>query len=210
MSQPRPIMGRLKAATDDLHRFAEGRELQRSLVKGTLPRDLYAAFLGQMHLVHRALERGIARVAAMHPAFGAVVRDHHRRETQLSDDLRFLGADTTAPLDATAALIERIDRTAAEAPVALLGMLYVLEGSTNGSKFIARSLVRAYGLQPGPGLSYLDPHGDLQRPRWAAFRRDMDAVAFSAAESAAIEDAARACFEAVARISDELMEPVAL
>ena len=35
------IMTRLKSATAELHRLAEGSSLQQRLVKGTLPQDLY-------------------------------------------------------------------------------------------------------------------------------------------------------------------------
>ncbi len=206
------IMGRLKSATNDLHRMAEDRELQRKLVKGTLPRGLYTAFLGQMYLVHRALEDRIDTVADRHPAFAAVVRDYHERQGQLEQDLTFLGADPdeVTAVPAAAALVREIGRTARDAPVALLGMLYVLEGSTNGSKFIARALHKAWGLDRGPGLSYLDPHGDLQQERWLAFKRDMDAVGFSEAEAVALIDSARLMFQSVADISDELIEPVSV
>ena len=84
-------------------------------------------------------------------------------------------------------------------------MLYVLEGSTNGSKFIAAALHRAWGFEPGPGLSYLDPHGDLQKQRWLAFKHDMDAAGFSEADAAVLIDAARLVFQSVADISDELI-----
>ncbi len=204
------IMERLKAASEDLHRMAEGRELQRLLVRGTLPRPLYETYLAQMHLVHTALEDRIREVAREHPAFASVVRDYHWREPQLRADLVFLGGEVAQiePLPAVWALIEHIDREAADCPVALLGMLYVLEGSTNGSKFIARSIGKAYGLSAGPGLSYLDPHGDLQRDRWLTFKQDMNAVDLSENEKTRIIAAARATFQAVADLSDELMEPV--
>ena len=203
------IMERLKAASEDLHRMAEGRDLQRLLVRGTLPRPLYETYLAQMHLVHTALEDRIREDTAKHPAF-VVLRDYHWREPQLRADLVFLGGEVAQiePLPAVWALIEHIDREAADCPVALLGMLYVLEGSTNGSKFIARSIGKAYGLSAGPGLSYLDPHGDLQRDRWLTFKQDMNAVDLSENEKTRIIAAARATFQAVADLSDELMEPV--
>ncbi len=139
---PSDIMGRLKSATDDLHRMAEGRELQTRLVKGELVRDLYLDFLGQMLLVHVALENRLRSSLDLHPAFGRVVRDYHWRETQLRADIAFVGgdADGFVPLPATAALVAQIEGTAETEPVGLMGMLYVLEGSSNGSKFVAAAL----------------------------------------------------------------------
>ncbi len=196
-------MARLKSATDDLHRMAESRPLQKSLVKGTVPRELYATFLGQIYLVHRFLEQRIDEAGDQHPAFAAVVRPYHRREPQLRDDLEFHGVvpDEIEPTPVTARTLDWIEH---ERPVALLGILYVLEGSTNGARFIARSLSRAWG--PG-GLSYQDPHGELQKPRWMQFKQDMNGVGFTADEESVLLEAARATFVAVADISDELCEP---
>lgn len=202
------VMSRLKTATDDLHRMAEGRRLQRSLAKGTLPTDRYAAFLSQMYLVHKALEEAIDRCDAADPVFGAVFRDYHRRVGNLSSDLEFLGADPASiePTGATTALLNTIDRTRNERPAALLGMLYVLEGSTNGSRFIAAALRRTRGLEPGPGLLYMDPHGELQPQRWAAFKRDMDTAGFTEPQVLALVETAKQTFQAIADISDELMQ----
>jgi heme oxygenase len=199
-------MSRLKSATADLHQEAESRPLQKQLAKGSIPRDLYAAYLGQLYLVHQALEAQIRRASTRHGAFAAVVRDHHWREGQLQDDLKHLGVDLglIAPEPATAAFMGKLEQSAQGEPVSLLGALYVLEGSTNGAKFIAAALRRAWGTQASGGLSYMDPHGDQQRPRWAAFKQDMDAVGFSAAEEELIVDTAGETFRAITRISDEV------
>ena len=210
MAETNGIMARLKTATEGLHRMAEGRELQRRLVRGTLPRDLYVAYLGQLYLIHRALETRIREAEAGHRAFALVVRRHHRREPQLRTDLRFFGveADDIEPIGATTTLLAEIARTARVEPIALLGMLYVLEGSTNGSRLIATALRRAWGLEPGPGLLYLDPYGNLQREKWLAFKGDMDAIALTEAETTGITEAARVVFQTVADVSDELMAPL--
>ena len=200
------IMTRLKSETADLHQAAESSPLQRRLVKGELPRDLYAAFLGQMYLVHAALEQAVRDASASHPGFSAVVREYHHREPQLCEDLAFLGVDLNAitPIGATTAMLTAIARTAAERPIALLGMLYVLEGSTNGSKFIASAVRKAYQLEQGPGAAYLDPHGELQRDRWQAFKHDMDSVGFTETEAQDIIATAKGMFRSITDISDEL------
>ncbi len=203
------IMSRLKSATAELHRQAEGTSLQQRLVKGALPRDLYATFLGQMYLAHSALEGSIRDVSETHRGFATVVREYHRRESNLSEDLDFLGVelDTITAAGATDALLADIRQLAREQPVALLGMLYVLEGSTNGSKYIARAIRSEYGLGQGPGASYLDPHGELQQERWQAFRQDMDDVDFTETEASAIVNAAGRMFRSLTDVSNELSEP---
>jgi len=202
------IMTLLKTATADLHQAAESSPLQRQFVKGELPRELYATFLGQMYLVHAALEQAIRDASASHPGFATVIREYHDREPQLCEDLAFLGvelADITA-IAATTAMLADVARTAADQPVALLGMLYVLEGSTNGSKYIARAIRKAYQLEQGPGVAYLDPHGELQQDRWQAFKTDMDSVGFTEGETEAIVATAKGMFRAITEISDELSE----
>ncbi len=206
MTSTTSIMTRLKAETADLHRAAESSPLQRQLVKGDLSRDQYAAFLGQMYLVHAALEGAIRDASASHAGFGAVIREYHDREPQLREDLAFLGVglDTIAPVGATTATLTDIAQTAADRPIALLGMLYVLEGSTNGSKFIAMAIRKAYQLEGASGVTYLDPHGELQRDRWQAFKDDMDSVGFNDSEPDDIIATAKAMFRSITEISDEL------
>jgi heme oxygenase len=208
---PLTMMGRLKAETAELHSRAESRPLQKRLVKGELPREHYTAWLAQMYLVHRVLEERIRGCADLHPAFGAVVQSRYWRAGNLEADLAHLGAEASAsePLPATSRLIENIETTAARTPVALLGMLYVREGATNGSKFIAAALRRAYGLESA-GLSYLDPYGDRQKETWGEFKRDMDSTSFSEPESLAIIEAAKTIFIGVSEISDELAQPLAV
>jgi heme oxygenase len=212
MTEPGSIMSRLKSATADLHQAAESRPLQKQLAKGVIAREHYTAYLSQLYLVHAALEEQIRRASPRHPAFGAVVRDHHWREGQLLDDLRHHGVDpgAIAPVPATAAFTAMLERAAVETPVSLLGALYVLEGSTNGAKFIAAALRRAWGTQGNAGLAYMDPHGDQQRPRWAAFKESMDAVGFPPADEDLIVRAAEETFRAITRITDEVSDSAAV
>jgi heme oxygenase len=203
--------GRLKAATESLHRQAETGELQRRLVKGEVDRDLCVAYLQQLLIVHAALEGRIRAAAAAHGAFVTVLRDHHWRASLLREDLARLGAgtDTAEPLAATSRLLREIEEIATGRPVALLGMLYVLEGSTNGSRFIAAAMRRRLGLSSGEGLCSLDPHRELQGVRWLAFKNDMDAAGFAEGEVAALVEAAQTMFRAFIEVGDQLLEPVA-
>jgi heme oxygenase len=204
------VMEQLKTATTDLHRHAESRNLQRSMAKGALPRDVFVVYLSQMYRVHQALEAQLRTLRDAQPRVQPLFQDDQHREHNLRADLGFYGVDVSTIETGVAAgtLINQIDEAAGTQPLGLLGMLYVLEGSNNGSKYIARAVSRAYGVAPGaPGLSYLDPYGDQQMPRWQAFKRDMDAAGFSPAEINVIVEAAKLMFLGIAEISDELLEP---
>jgi heme oxygenase len=80
----------------------------------------------------------------------------------------------------------------------------VLEGSTNGGRFIAPAVRRSMPLPPGAGTRYLDPHGDLTRERWASTKVALDAVPLTPAQHDKIVDAAQRTFDAITLLMDEL------
>lgn len=203
------IMERLKTETADLHRAAERSDFQAMMMGGRLPRDAYVAFLGQMYLVHRALESGLRRVAADTLGIRQTVQDYQYQEPYLARDLAYFGVDpaSVTPLRATATLIEHIEQqVSAGSGVSLLGLHYVLEGSNNGSKYIAMAVSNAYGLPPGQGVSYLDPYGDRLHANWGRFKQDMSSVPFSPAEMTQIVVAAKAMFVGIVSIGEGLLE----
>ena len=199
------LMVRLKEATRDLHGHAESRTLQMQMFRGEIDREAFAAYLGQLYLVHHALEAALARVAQGHPAVAEVARPDRRHADRLLRDLDHHGvpADSVAPCPAAGRLVESIERRERDMPVSLLGPLYVLEGSTNGSKVLARVLSRAW-QSDGSGLSYLDPYGDQQPARWADFKREMDALGLDERDRTEVVEAAREAFQSIADISDEV------
>lgn len=203
------VMERLKTETADLHHAAERAEFQQRMVGGRLTRQEYVGWLGQMYLVHRALEAPLRRLWGDDPRFAALTAEQYQ-EPYLVADLETLGADPAAvvPLPATRALCERIELDAGHAPLRLLGYHYVLEGSNNGNRFIVRSLRPALGLTPGSGDRYLDPYGEAQVEIWRGFKEAMAAVAFTAAEEDALVAAARDMFAAITRLSEELAPAV--
>lgn len=206
-AKPGTISYRLKEETQDLHSAAEQHELQRSMIKGRLPKETYAQHLGQMHLIHRALGAHIRRLRPTQPALAGVVKDHQFQEERAAADLRTYGVDPASvrPTPATARLIELFDRAAKSEPLALLGHHYVLEGSNNGSRYIAHALRKAYALKPGEGDRFLDPYGDEQPAKWAEFKRDMEAQAFTPAQQDLLVGAARRMFQAISEMNEDLM-----
>ncbi len=198
------VMARLRGETGERHAAAERQDLQRRMVRGEISRDEYTTWLGQLLLVHRALEREL-RACAGDPRFAAV-KDEQYSEPHLLADLAYLGADAAAirPLENTAALVATIERTARTSPVGLLGHHYVLEGSNNGNRFIAERLRKTLGLAGG-GLRYLDPYGEEQRAKWAQFKAEMNSLPFSGGDADSMVAAAQEMFDRVAGISRELV-----
>lgn len=200
------VMEVLKTSTQQLHDAAEGHQFQQSLVKGEVTREQYAAYLGQLLMVHRALEGELRRHAASVPAIARVVKPAQYQEAYLLEDLKFYGVDPArvVPLASTAALVEEIMAASGREPLSLLGYHYVMEGSNNGNKFIAKAVGKSLGLNGTGGLKYLDPYGDQQRVLWMQFKDDMNACGFSPSEMMTLARAAQGMFRGIGAISAEM------
>ncbi|MGB5301658.1 MAG: biliverdin-producing heme oxygenase [Gemmatimonadota bacterium] len=198
------IMENLKEATAEQHRDAERRQLQRELVRGQLAPETYAAWLGQMFLVHEALWESIAAQRPDHARLGAIVLDDGLHVGHLRADLAAFGldADDVAPLPSTQRAIQAIEQASESDPLSLLGYNYVLEGSMNGNQYIARALQQAPGIS---AMSYLDPYGVEQRPSWQAYRERMNDAGFDEPQGQRIVAAAGNMFSFIAEMSDDLM-----
>lgn len=201
------VMRRLVAATAEPQRVLKLHPISRDLAAGLLPRATYVAWLGQLFFVHRALEWHLGRLRVVVPPLASVVRDHYFHTPAIASDLACFGVglQRLTPLASTSVLVELIDGLAVRAPLALLGLAYVLEDGKNGGRQIAKRARLAYRLRPGDGVAYLDPYGEAQRQRWLDFRVDMEATGFEPDEIAVIADAAKLMFQSLTSILDEIV-----
>jgi heme oxygenase len=203
------IMGHLRETTRTLHKEAESRPLQRAMATGTIPPGSYVMYLGQLRHLHAALEASLDTVTASHPGLAGLFTDDRRRVPDLDRDLAAFGVsmENVPVLPPTAEFINRVEERAKSEPVALLGPLYVLEGSTNGGRFLARVLERSLQIEGRAGLSYMDPYGDRQPEMWAEFKRLADQVELTPAQRDVVTEAACETFRAIAAISDAVLPP---
>jgi heme oxygenase len=202
----RTIMDRLREETSNLHSQAESRQLQRQIAKGTVDRVAFVRYLGQLFLLHRALETALSESRGSHPAISALAIRERMRVPDLTFDLDYFGVDPDGvqPVEATGRFVTLIERARSVDPVALLGAFYVVEGSTNGGRFLAQVLRKSWDLDGG-GIASFDPYGDRQPLVWRAFKREMNAAAFDPEQVEAIVDVAKRTFEAIAEISDDVV-----
>lgn len=205
-SAPTTLADALREQTKAAHTRAERHPQQGRLVKGESSRQEYAAWLGQMLHLWRALDRALVAKAGSDPRVAAMVRPHHTHAPRLEDDLDFLGvkADDFPPLGATKAFVDHIDAARDAKGPALLGIWYVLEGSANGGQYIAKAVAKSLNI-PGPrGLSSLDPHGSAQRERWQIWRTDLNGQPWDESEHRAIIEAAIVTFDDVFAMLEDL------
>lgn len=199
------IMARLREETWPQHQKAESQPVEQALASGRLSLQDFVRYLSQRYFIHRALESGLRNLCESRPDLRPVIDENLFQETNLVADLKHFGQEATAAaaLPATLALVGWLERAAREDAVALLGCNYVLEGSKNGARFIAKRMSATHGLKRDTGLAYLDPHGEAQRPLWQDYKSRMDACNFSPDEQDRIIAAARQMFDAISAIDAE-------
>lgn len=200
------VMQTLRDRTWEKHKQAERHPFQHALATGRLPRELYALMAAQLMIVHRELFRALQRNRGI-GAISAVVRDDHDHAPRCRRDAEHFGIDAASvrACAATAKFIEELEAASDNAPVSLLGALYVLEGATNGGKFIAKMVRRAYALQGVAGTESLDPYGEEQASRWEEFKQSMRGVAFEDGCVERMVAMANRTFDVVAEIGHEVL-----
>lgn len=193
----------LRTLTADNHRAAEQSLFQRRFIRGQLPVAAYIGWLSQMLCVYRSLEGHLNNSTLQ--SRPRLHGEPWRRSAELERDLTHFSRSpaAAAPNQATVGFLDQLDRWAQTEPAALLGVLYVLEGSTNGSRHIARVLRSVYGLTDVNGLRFMDPYGERQPQRWVEFKVALDAEV-TADEVPTLVAAAQATFDAVTSIGAEL------
>jgi heme oxygenase len=184
------LTDRLKHAIAANHARIESLPLTTAMVAGELPREAYLGLLSELEAVHEPLEAEFERHAAHVPVY----RPAMARAELLRRDRAALGGDPLAaePLPETRGLVERVREWADATPWALLGVLYVFEGSRMGSMVLGRRLSASLGVPaaPGHGLDYhLD--GAADRPRaWGRLKGELDALPLTPAQQGDVVAAA--------------------
>lgn len=203
-----PAEGRadaLKTITAEAHRYAETRPLQKLLISGTITPGRLAVYLAQLRALHALVEDLFDR----HPTIAVEIgwSDHLRHSRRLEADINALDANGQVdrqPIASTQDAITAIERAVERTPASLFGFIYVLEGSMNGNRFIARVLRTKSGIADCD-LSYFDPYREEQPARWKAFRRALSDATVDPDAERPIRDAATLMFHSIATISDEVM-----
>lgn len=159
-----PLLQQLREQTRPAHLTLEAQPLLEKLLSPRLTAAEYGQLLQAMLAFYQSLE------AELIPATASLLRRYpdpayryRPRSPLLANDCRALGCAssgfTLSPVE------PRLNGDGAY----LLGVLYVIEGATQGGRFIARHLADTLGVAEGSGASFFNIHqGDHS---WLAFRR---------------------------------------
>lgn len=195
-------MDRLKAETADRHRAVEALPFFRALAAGEIPLAGYAGWLARLLPAQEALDRRLREAAETDPDVRSTSRPWHFRADDLRADLAFLGVPFDPPGPAARRLRDRVGR--ARTPGALLGTLYVFEGSRLGGAVLSRRLGPLYGLDGVRGMRYAGGETDKLFARWTEFRTAMNGLRLGPEGEEETLRAARDAFDGLADVAEEL------
>ncbi len=169
------LVERIRASTRTWHADLEGMPFSAAMLAGTLPLDRYVDQLAAYRVVLKALEEELARATG--PCVTSVWSADLVKLPLIDRDLMYFAEDGVFPASVAAApaaaFAREIRAAAASDPRALLGFLYVLEGSTMGGMILRRYVTEAYRLRDTDGVAY---YASGDRERWARFTARMNAA----------------------------------
>lgn len=197
-----PLMDRLRTETQDRHRQVEAQPFFNALAAKDLPLESYVGLLRALETVYATLEA--AASAATHPAVAAVWQDSMRKLPLLQRDLAYFTQHRLPemPVATLYALLlaDEIRRAASDDPAALLGYLYVFEGSTLGGIVLRSQVEQAFKLKDRSGLAYLSSYDKQIAAAWREFSRRMSAAPLSTSEQDRIVATAGRTFAGIEQI----------
>ncbi len=168
------VMKQLRTATQTAHQNLEHVDFNCRLASGTISASEYAALIEIHRLVHAALESVIrdhdnARVRAVWREHQAKVDLLERDRDQHPDDVSAFGR----ALGDAEAFADEIREHGPSHPDWLLGVFYVVEGSTLGGMFLRPRIAESLGCEPDD-LHYYGAYGRDTKRRWMEFTERMN------------------------------------
>ncbi|MFE9563080.1 biliverdin-producing heme oxygenase [Streptomyces sp. NPDC006487] len=169
------VVERIRASTRTRHENLEATAFSTAMLAGTLPLDRYVDQLAAYRVVLKALEEELSRATG--PCVTSVWSADLAKLPLIDRDLTYFAEGGVFPASVAAAPAQAFAReiraAAASDPRALLGFLYVLEGSTLGGTILRRYVAEAYGLRDTDGVTY---YASGDRERWARFTARLNEV----------------------------------
>lgn len=196
-SQQVPLMESLKNAIRKQHARMEALPFITALTNGELPLESYVGQLRAMATIQGTLEHELALLES------GAIRDlllgrpsrlvHLRRDLSLFDKL-FL-PDSQDAINYSRRIAEQIRRYRVEQPTDLLGIMYVLEGTTLGNAVHLPDILKIFGSQTGGVAHYYASYGDKTAEYWQEFCCAMNALPIDLEGSKRIVTVALAFFD---------------
>jgi heme oxygenase len=173
------LMECLKGAIRERHARLETLPFIVALTCGELPLESYVGQLRAMAVIQGSLEHelSLSNAAEIKKIWqGRPSRlAHLRRDLSVFD--AFLVPDNLDVLEHARKIAETIRHYRVEQPTNLLGILYVLEGTTLGNVTHLPDVLKIFGSQTAGTAFYYAGYGDRTHEYWEEFRCAMNALA---------------------------------
>lgn len=159
------FLKKLKSETQEAHNKIEQSPLTRAIVEKSIRREEYAELLKRFLRFYAPCEKRI-RDSSLWQA-PALSLESRQKSPLLEEDLEFLGYAPGASqnLQDYGALPQLQEKEA------ILGYLYVVEGSTLGGQIMGRSIADHLGLAKGKGASFFNSYGKENLAKmWRSFQ----------------------------------------
>lgn len=200
--QPLTRGERLKAATYQAHAGLQALPFFEALFSFRLPVESYAGYLRAMAVVAGTLGR--ATSSCDHPSVRALWSpDMLSLDALLRDIAHFAPmapGDIPEAVDQSQNVAAFIRIQAVEMPAALVGLLYVIEGSSLGAGLLAPKVRRAFLLKNDQGVEYLSSSARGAAGRWQKFLCTLDGLDMSEREDEAMVSSATEMFRLLAGV----------
>ena len=203
------VMDRLRSETRPHHDRAEQSGFGSLVMEGGLQMGHYVQHLIAWRRILSHLETALRRSSDQ--VVQAVWHEGLAKAPVLDADIDALSPgglhwnDPTAK--AVASFLSMIDDLEENDPKSLLGVLYVLEGSTMGGSVMKPRIAEQLELESDEGLSYYGVYGKEVGVRFKAFRSTMAESANGSGAEDRIIEAAKATFDGVSDILFSIANP---
>jgi len=179
------FLERLRNETAEAHIALERIPVSASLLQPDVTVAQYAEYLKLMYDVVSGLERNV------HPIISTVIPDleDRKKAKDIQSDLRYIGYQT--PENRTN--IFDTDNSVAYN----LGIMYVVEGSTLGGRFILKNIQSVLGFDEYNGASYFAGYGNKTGSMWKNFLSHLTGFVSQTASEQQVIDGANQAFEAI-------------
>jgi heme oxygenase len=192
----------LKAATHSTHERLNKSLFFEALTNKNLPLESYVNYIQAMAGVNGVFEREI--LIANHSVLNSLWQPHMLKLPSLLNDLESLNSnqveDIPLAIDAMLDTIKFIRLSRIDNPLSLLGIMYVLEGSTIGGEFIKKLILTNFNFNGNDGVMYLDHYKDKKKENWETFKTRLNALPLSAPEFESIIETAAFFFKKIESI----------
>ncbi len=199
------LHARLKTTTAPQHRAVERLPFFAALrAADAVPTPAAVTWLRALAVLHAILERGLSNARGLPAGLWTPTR---ARLPALLDDLERVGA--TSPLSVMPAIVEtlavggRLVGDGAD-PMALVGALYVLEGSQAGGALLRPAYARCFGVEEQT-LSYFGADRAQAAATWSAFTSALDALSLRPSEADRVVASAVALFDGLHAVGAALL-----